>query len=438
MTLPIAARGLVAAVFATLLVNAATLSAAPMQAMPRADTIVKQADRPMYPNGGTLVAERSIGVVDGAPEYMFGSVRDVLESRDGSVLVVDFQAFAVRQYDATGAYLRTFGRKGQGPGEYTIPGTVGVLPDGRVLLLDAGNARVNVYAPDGEPSATWLLKPPGLRIIPSRLTIDTTGTAVVTARVSTEAGTSAIRFLRFAPDGRVVDTLSAPALAYERPFASMTSGRGTGSAVIPFYPEARFAWSPLGYMVSGLPSRYAVELRIPRRAQGPAGVAIPAMRYRGPTADMATSDPIISIRRAVPDLPISEEQRSAERAGVESVMRQLDPGARFTGPDIPRTKPAYKDLRVGEDGTIWVFVSMPGQRDMPDPPASPAPGSGPVLPRWREPAVWDVFEPDGRYIGRVSKPTNVTILRMSRDRVWGTLADEDGVQLVKRFRIDWR
>ena len=83
-------------------------------------------------------------------------------------------------------------------------------------------------------------------------------------------------------------------------------------------------------------------------------------------------------------------------------------------------------------------VAMPGERYMPDPPATPAPGAGPVLPRWREPAVWDVFEPDGRYLGRVAKPTNIAMLRMSRNRVWGTLADDDGVQLVKRFRIDWR
>ena len=440
---------------ASALATTAVSRAAPVRGSPvqRADTVVKQADRPLYPNGGTLVAERSIGVVDGAPQYMFGSVRDVLETRDGSMIVLDFQSSAVRQYDPKGVYLRTFGRKGQGPGEFTLPANVGVLPDGRVLLLDMGNARVNVYAPTGEPSDTWLLKAPASRIAASRLTVDTTGTAVVTARVTSEgSATSQLRFLRFAPDGRVVDTLSAPKLDYERPFANVSTGRMTGAAVIPFYPEPRFVWSPLGYIVGGLPNRYAVEVLLPQSSSRPtdpdgpqvrdivrsSASAPQAARYRGPMPGRAPGDPIISIRRAVPNLPISEEQRAAEHAGVESVMRQMVPGSRFTGPEIPRTKPAYKDLRVGEDGTIWVFVSMPGERYMPEPPATPPPGGGPVLPRWREPAVWDVFEPDGRYLGRVSKPANITILRMSRDRVWGTLADEDGVQLVKRFRIDWR
>ena len=120
------------------------------------------------------------------------------------------------------------------------------------------------------------------------------------------------------------------------------------------------------------------------------------------------------------------------------MLRRIDPAWRYSGPEIPRIKPPYKDLRVGEDGTIWVHLSMPGERYLPDPPAGASPGGRAVLPQWREPAVYDVFEPDGRYIGRVSRPTAVTMLRMTRDRVWGSMRNEDDVEIVKRFRIDWR
>jgi hypothetical protein len=136
---------------------------------------------------------------------------------------------------------------------------------------------------------------------------------------------------------------------------------------------------------------------------------------------------------------VSEEQRSVERAGVEAILRNADPTWRYAGPDIPRIKPPYKRLRVGEDGTLWVHLSTPGERYMPDPPPSGSPvAAGPLLPRWREPALYDVFEPDGRYLGRVSMPSNVTIQRLTRDKVWGVVADEDDVAIVKRFRINWR
>jgi hypothetical protein len=438
MTMTWRASVALACALATALVpNAFAATTTPSQVA--ADTVVKQAALPVYRGGGTLMSEKTIGTTDGAQEYMFGSVRDVLELPDGSTLVVDAQPFAVRHYDASGKHLRTFGRQGQGPGEYIRPSTAEVLRDGRVVVLDNGNRRVNVYSPNGESVDTWSLVPSGGRGgTPTRLVVDTTGTVVVTAFVALSDTVSETRFFRFAPNGRIIDTLHAPAFAYTRPVANITTGKMRGFAIVPFYPETRAVWSPMGYFVTGLPNRYAFELLIPRPRSPVPVVPLPALRYQGATAPWRRGDPVVSVRRLVEPIAISSEQRDVERLGVESTMRQMDPAARFTGPEIPRVKPAYKDLRIGEDGTIWVHVSMPGERYMPDAPTNPQPGSGPVLPRWREPSVFDVFEPDGRYLGRVSQPSTIRILRMSRDRVWGTLADDDGVQTVRRFRIDWR
>ena len=417
--------------------RAAAQSPTPRPAQ-RADTVVKQAGRAAYPNGGTLVAELTIGVVDGAQEYMFGNVRDVLELRDGSTLVVDDKAFAIRQYDAQGAHVRTIGRKGQGPGEYTRPGMLAELPDGRILLVDGGNVRVNVYARNGEPVESWRLAVAGGNVASSRIIVDTTGTAVIPLYVFGGGITEGQRLLRFAPDGRIADTIYAPVFAYTPPRADVRTARGSASAGIPFFPVTRSAWSPLGYMVTGVADRYAFELRVPRPARESAGTSIPVMRYRGPTAPWVPGDPVVSVRHAAAPVSVSDEQRSVEKAGVEAMLRQVDPAYRYSGPDIPRTKPPWKDLRVGEDGSIWVQLSMPGERYMPELRAAGTPNPGPRLPRWREPRVHDVFEPDGRYLGRVTIPNNVTLFRVTRDRVWGTFADEDDVVVVKRFRIDWK
>ena len=432
--------------FATLVALTAALDARPVsaarpaaaRALQRTDTIVKQAGRPRHANGGTLVPELSIGVVDGAQEYMFGSVRDVLETREGSLLVVDGQAFAVRQYDAKGVYVRTIGRKGQGPGEYTRPGLLAELRDGRILLVDGGGVRVNVYSPTGEPIDTWSLALAGSNIASSRILVDTTGTVVVPLYAFGGGIAEGSRLLRFGPDGRIVDTIHAPVFAYTPPTATSRTARGNVVASIPFFPVTEWHWSPLGYMVTGVANRYAFELRLPR-PRPTSNAAIPAMRYRGPTAAWRPGDPVVSIRHSVPPVPINEEQRSVERTGVERIIHQLDPTWRYSGPEIPRIKPPYKDLRVGDDGTIWVHLAMPGERYMPDPPPSGSPMAGsPVLPRWREPAVYDVFEPDGRYLGRVTRDDNVRPIRMTRSQVWAEVTDEDDVSVVKRFRIDWR
>ncbi len=402
------------------------------------DTIVRTAGRPVFARGGTLVPELTIGVAEGAEEYMFGNVGDVLALRDGSTLVVDTRAFAIRQYDAKGTHVRTIGRRGQGPGEYTRPSKLAELPDGRILLVDGGNARVNVYARNGEPVESWSLAFAGGNVASSRIVLDTTGTVVVPVYAYGGGRTEGQLLLRFAPNGRVVDTLNAPVFAYDPPNAEVKNARGNGVAVIPFYPVTRWAWSPLGYFVTGDANRYAFELRIPRPTRTSGNAAIPAMRYRGPTAPWNAGDPIVSVRHATTPVPISDEQRSVAKSGVEAILKQMEPTYRYSGPEIPGVKPPWKDLRVGEDGTIWVHLSMPGERYMPDEPAIRPPNAGPVLPRWREPAVYDVFEPGGRYLGRVTRPDNVTMMRMTKDRVWGSVSDDDDVEVVTRFRIEWR
>ncbi len=444
------ARGIATVAIAVLLIDP-SVSAATAQGRTtaqRADTTVRIAGRAMHPGGGMVVTELTVGVVSGPAEYMFGGVGDVLETHDGSVLVLDSRAPAIRKYDAKGTYVRTIGARGQGPGEYLRPIELAELRDGRVLLIDDGNVRVNVYGSDGESIATWSLRSEGGDIDPRGIIVDTTGTAIATViRWVIDNGVPQTweLMLRFAPSGAIIDTIHAPRFSYEPPSVSVRSGRETVSAGIPFFPRSMWAWSPLGYLVTGVSTRYAFELRVPRSGKPTGTDAIPAMRYRGPTAQWAPGDGIVSIRHSAPAVRVSDEQRSRERANVETAMRRLNPTWMYSGPDVPRVKPPYTGLRIGEDGTIWVQLSMPGERYIPDPStrrggrgASGPPPSGPPRPQWREPVVYDVFEPDGRLLGRVAVPANVSLIRLGRARLWGSVRDEDGVQVVKRFRMEWR
>jgi hypothetical protein len=115
-----------------------------------ADTIVRVAQQPLHPGVATLKEELSIGVADGAEEYMLGEIADIALARDGSIYVFDRQVPAIRHYDTQGKFLRTIGRRGQGPGEYHSASGLAALRDGRLLLWDTGNWRINVYAANGD------------------------------------------------------------------------------------------------------------------------------------------------------------------------------------------------------------------------------------------------------------------------------------------------
>ena len=49
--------------------------------------------------------------------------------------------------------------------------------------------------------------------------------------------------------------------------------------------------------------------------------------------------------------------------------------------------------------------------------------------------MFDVFEPDGAYLGEVRVPPRTNPLVFQRDRVWGLQSGEFGETYVVRFRL---
>ena len=65
----------------------------------------------------------------------------------GNVYVFDEQAHHVQVYDSEGVYVETLGGRGEGPGEFSRAEAVALLPDGRLVVRDPGNMRVQVFGP---------------------------------------------------------------------------------------------------------------------------------------------------------------------------------------------------------------------------------------------------------------------------------------------------
>ncbi len=91
----------------------------------------------------------------------FGRIADLEISEDGSVFVLDALSRTVRVFDAQGTELRTFGQRGQGPGELEEPIALFWGPDGNLWVADLGNRRFTVFEPDGGLVTTYrALGPP--------------------------------------------------------------------------------------------------------------------------------------------------------------------------------------------------------------------------------------------------------------------------------------
>ena len=363
-----------------------------------------------------LVPEVSIGELEGDLEYLFGNITSLAVASGGTIYVVDAQVPELRAFSPEGVFQAILGRPGEGPGEIKQPdGGLAVLSDGRVLVRDPGNARIQVYGPDGTSLDTWPIRG-GFN---SSSPFFQTDADEVHTLILLDPGADVLDWkmgmVRIGPDGTPGDTLVPPDVGYEAPRLEARHEEGDDRSVsvnsVPFSAGEDWAIHPGGYFVHGLSTEYRIDL----------------LKPTGP----------VRIERDYEPVPVTRGEKSEEEARTTRNMRFTEPGWRWNGPPIPDVKPPFRDIFVGRDGRIWVQVHQAAV-EVEDPDYDPTDPDS-VEDRWREPVAFDVFREDGTYEGRVATdlgfglyPTPV----FGETHVWATTTDDLGVERVVRFRIE--
>lgn len=373
------------------------------------DTTIVRAVGAGDPPRHTIVPEMKIGELDGADEYTFGAIAEMAVTGEGDLYVFDRQAMQLRRYDSQGTFVRNVGRKGGGPGEYDRVNGLAVGPDGRVFLWDAGNARVTIYSPQGEPLGTWRMQ--GGFYTSSALQLDSAGR--IYTRVSTfgdDVSQWKQILVRYGDGGTPVDTFQVP--SFDMPKYDIVARRegSTSQSNVPFSPNTVWTFGPHGRFVYGRSDQYAI--------------------YRA-----LEGGRVLRMERDAQPVAVSADEKAEREASATFSMRRTDPAWRWNGPPIPDTKPYFTSLRVAEDGRIWARISQPGEINPDADTARTEPDRPPPL-RYREPQVWDVFAPDGRFLGQVALPYGFTLWAQRGDHVWGVQRDELDVQSIVRARIE--
>lgn len=327
--------------------------------------------------GGDAMAEE---------EYAFGNIAGLTVGPDRRIYVADGQALEVRVYSASGEFLFRFGRSGEGPGEFGAVDALARSPGGDILARDPQLFRVTRFSPEGEYVSQFRIERPFPQYAEGRgFFVDDDG--IVYDRLSTTLGIESddsLTLVRYSPEGSVLDSVLA-AQSPKRNVTVLKDGQPYMGLTLPFASFGSATVGPRGAIARSTGDAY--------------------------TFDLLQPDGTVTrtISRDVRPVPVTAAERDSALTSMREVVRRYADGGQLENFELPETKAAITRLMADAEGNWWVAANGAANRLTP-------------------PDRFDVFDPEGRYLGSVDMP--LVPLEIGADYVAGVTTDELGVQAV--------
>lgn len=283
-----------------------------------------------------LAALPLIGADAGQAEVGFGSIADLEIGSDGSLFVLDDMNRTILVFDEEGTLLRTFGGRGQGPGELERPSDLLWGPDGRLWVVDSRNGRYTVFEANGDLVATYRHTGPSPVFHPWAIGFSSDGLLYVVT-----SGPDLIRQEFWLVECEVADGEVRELQRFELPFVEHPSGfqhlgEGTTHVVqIPFSSAPVFGIGANGNL-------FYAATREPwvHRRSFPDGVEQRFGReFEPPVVSGAELDAVLEASRGI------EELRT---------LAGSDVFAEFTS-RIPTTRPHLDGFFFDDEENVWVM-----------------------------------------------------------------------------------
>jgi DNA-binding beta-propeller fold protein YncE len=113
-------------------------------------------------DGKKLVMTLGVAGVEGNDETHFGRPTDIAWLPDGTFFVTDgYMNTRVVKFDANGKFLKAWGTRGKGPGQFDTVHGIAIDRNRRLYVVDRANSRIQIFDENGKYLDEW----PNLRSI---------------------------------------------------------------------------------------------------------------------------------------------------------------------------------------------------------------------------------------------------------------------------------
>jgi len=359
--------------------------------------------------GWTVEEELRIGATEGDPAKEFGVILQggIAVDSEERISVLDIQAQEIKVFSASGEFIRTIGRRGEGPGEFFGAGLLLMGPGDTLFVPDNRNLRMNWFAPDGSfsGSSPFLFRKEGLSqgfrsnaggIIAEQVNPWISGNPwpedPQDAVILWASGRNRSDTLALFPSGE--QNMMIDGFTYDTWYAAFPCWDLTDDMrlLVGRSDQYRFVWISSGGQVD----RVVTKTHEPRPVTD---------------RDMERAKAHLENRWIEIDAPPAQIQRLLSRQFFHEVF------------------PVYSSLREGPNGTIWVKkVKPPSELEEGEVAWYTWPSD------WAD-EDWDVFDPEGRFLGVVTMPRRFSPSLFHGDKIYGTWYDEMDVPYVVRLRV---
>jgi hypothetical protein len=348
---------------------------------------------PLYPDKSvTFTEELSIG---GEAYDMLSRPMGFIVDKESNIFISDYQDQAIKVFDPNGEFIRSIGRKGEGPGEFTNLGYQTFLPDGKLLAMDSMAMRLNFFDPEGTylTGYHWIHRP-------GRLLYATDSTCVMAEYVFGEGkdplAERKLFIKKFDYEGNEILNFGEFRTEEMKIYTESRSGGG-GIALgisVPHSPHSIFiadqASERLYHCVNDV---YMIEVfdengKVIRRFDRP----YEPLPFSGEDAKEFRS-----------------QYDNSSREGLKKMMQ---------GMSMPAVKTIAAQMHVDDVGNLWVETHE--QREEEDEVFT----------------AYDIFNPDGYYKAKVWIDMKPEIFMNGKMYRFHT-NEESGYRFVKRYDIVW-
>ena len=308
-------------------------------------------------------------------DQSFSELTDFVVDDDGNIYAIDLKDVKIKIFDKSGNFIRQFGQKGQGPGEFDTLGRINLSPDNELVVEDSTSRRLAFFTKEGKFIKHISL---AARLGVVNILMDTKGD-LMAMELGLEEKQMYFEIKKYSKTFEPLFTLDKIEFPIPLP--------GTGTKINPMDMTAIYQFDRDGNIYYGTGADYEIKV-----------------------IDSAGNH-IRSIKREFDPVKVTEEE-------ITKIMERIPDVGAVNIKDMfefPKTFPPYQFFIIDVAGRLFVRTWEKGKN--------------------KDSVQVDVFDAQGRYISKFESKVETRLWKSGK--MYGVVENEDGFRLIKRYSVVW-